>query len=503
MITVENYLEKTKNIDFSNLPSPIQKTHDIYEKMVKYYDRKPQIKKTLDLHIEKLNQTLQKKIVKTEPKKQIKTKPQVTNKTSNSRKKRQPVKKTTKKIDKVLVNHWDEDDKLIRRFIALIKLEAIPIRKVELLHKAISKAMINRKVRKTDDDADLLNMVNTKVEKLYDVMTSQDLPTIKVGLTEGKFKTLIDAFKNRKIDPVITTLNAFVNIQGSKPNPESIERLLKRFSKLEISNHRLKDDVQKAIKILESFNKIVPTVQQSLSGIKNVEFKIPGFESAAHIPDSPVDIFQLPGHLGTFLQDIQPHQALILIKGTKHTSKSQLAMQMADGFAELGMVVAYLDYEQGGVQCKDTQNSMKWNLKPQNKKNVFIKGYVENPMEELKIIAQQANVFIADSVTDLGITADQLNFFRKTYPEVIWVFISQVKENGSMYGGNKMAHNPTAIIECHPDNDPEGRYATLEKNRGNDLSICYDIFQKKAFVWEMKTKEVDGVKINVRKRKYL
>jgi len=220
-----------------------------------------------------------------------------------------------------------------------------------------------------------------------------------------------------------------------------------------------------------------------------------GFVSAAAAPSEAKDIFRLAGTIGSFVQDVQPHQALILIKGTKHTSKSQLAMQMAEGFSLTGRKVAYIDYEQGGLESKDTLNSLSWNTTEKGKQNIFVKGYIDKPMEELINLIDFVDVIVADSVTDLGISADELNFLRKTYPKTIWCFISQVKENGSMYGGNKMAHNPTAIIDCHPANDPKGRYATLEKNRGNDLSICYDIYKKKTFVF---TEDKNGNKI----RKY-
>lgn len=85
-------------------------------------------------------------------------------------------------------------------------------------------------------------------------------------------------------------------------------------------------------------------------------------------------------------------------------------------------------------------------------------------------------MIIADSVTDLKITADQFNYLRTKYPQIIWCFISQVKENGAMYGGNKMSHNPTAFIHCPRIKTQKQRFATLEKNRGNDLT--FDVFQK-------------------------
>ncbi len=100
-------------------------------------------------------------------------------------------------------------------------------------------------------------------------------------------------------------------------------------------------------------------------------------------------------------------------------------------------------------------------------------------MQELEELAKLTDVIAADSVTDLGITADELNYLRKKYPHVIWMFISQVKENGAMYGGNKMAHNPTKIIYCYSNTDYKARYAILEKNRGNSLDPKYYVYEKK------------------------
>ncbi|AUC14373.1 hypothetical protein BTO06_04090 [Tenacibaculum sp. SZ-18] len=204
-----------------------------------------------------------------------------------------------------------------------------------------------------------------------------------------------------------------------------------------------------------------------------------GYVKATSAPKQASGIYRLPGEIGKFLQNIQPYKELIIIKGNKHSSKSQLAMQIANGFGELNKKVVYIDYEQGGMECKDTIDSLNRNTTPQGKRNILVKGYVEKPLQELKAISQINDVIVADSVTDLKITADQLNELRNQFPEVIWVFISQVKENGRMYGGNKMAHNPTKIIYCHSNKNYEKRFAELEKNRGNSLEVTYNIFEKK------------------------
>ncbi|GEC80149.1 ArdC family protein [Flavobacterium aquatile] len=204
-----------------------------------------------------------------------------------------------------------------------------------------------------------------------------------------------------------------------------------------------------------------------------------GFISANSAPKEAKDVFVLGGEIGKFLQKQQPHKALILIKGNKHSSKSQLAMQIANAFGEQQTPVAYIDYEQGGIESKDTLDSINRNTTEKGRRYIAIKGYLEKPFQELQDFCKVVKVIIADSVTDLKITADQLNFLRTTYPKVIWCFISQVKENGAMYGGNKMAHNPTSVIHCSSHQDPKQRFATLEKNRGNDLTLKYSMYYKK------------------------
>lgn len=297
-----------------------------------------------------------------------------------------------------------------------------------------------------------------------------------------------------------------------KTNPKQVKPIKKPVTKKVKTpgETKAKTPVKSTILETEKLKSIKKSSKSGLKGVIKNENEKPiatnknisdleklGFVSASKVPEQPKDVFCLNGDIGAFLQKIQPHKALILIKGTKHTSKSQLAMQIANGFAEIGKPVAYIDYEQGGMESKDTIDSINRNTSEAGRKLIAIKGFLEKPLEELKEFCKYCQVIVADSVTDLGITADQLGELRVNYPKVIWVFISQVKENGEMYGGNKMAHNPTAIIKCHPSENPKERFATLEKNRGNDLTLKYNMYYKKVYgngndtepVTEPKTKQ--------------
>jgi antirestriction protein ArdC len=283
----------------------------------------------------------------------------------------------------------------------------------------------------------------------------------------------------------------FKKVASKRPGKKKVKAKVTRTKKaglsasIEVSKNTESNRKRTVPTVLKRREK--PTIYNQDKSLNELE-KL-GFISANSAPQEAKDIFVLSGEIGKFLQKQQPHKALILIKGNKHSSKSQLAMQIANAFGEQQTPVAYIDYEQGGIESKDTVDSINRNTTEAGRKYIAIKGYLENPFEELQGFCKVVKVIIADSVTDLKITADQLNYLRTKYPKIIWCFISQVKENGAMYGGNKMAHNPTSVIHCSSHQDPKQRFATLEKNRGNDLTLKYSMYYKKV-VGEQKKKKL-------------
>ncbi len=287
--------------------------------------------------------------------------------------------------------------------------------------------------------------------------------------------------RNTESEETETVKEEVKKVASKRPGKKKVKPIVTKAKKIGLSasvvvskntESNRKRTVQAVVKRREKT--VVSNQDKSLNELEKL-----GFISANSAPQEAKDIFVLGGEIGKFLQKQQPHKALILIKGNKHSSKSQLAMQIANAFGEQHTPVAYIDYEQGGIESKDTVDSINRNTTEAGRKYIAIKGYLENPFEELQGFCKVVKVIIADSVTDLKITADQLNYLRTKYPKIIWCFISQVKENGAMYGGNKMAHNPTSVIHCSSHQDPKQRFATLEKNRGNDLTLKYSMFYKK------------------------
>ena len=412
----------------------------------------------------------------------------------------------------------------VRKTSSLAGLFSICNKKIVKLYAAVSEEKLDANVSKIDEDLleqleklvsnkkvdytiTLLNrVINMQGTTPEDASVERLLTSIKNAKEKGRVderSRLFDDLKraekdlkdylNDKLDKIPTKT---YGLSGQKKNASVIRiSVPSQVPVIKIIDLPVKDAIQlheeKKVSAAPSNNipaiekkevfEVAPLKKETLNTPTDKKKNKLGFKKANEAPEKPEGLIYLPGQIGAFLQTIQSYQELILIKGNKHSSKSQLAMQIANGFGELDKEVAFIDYEQGGMQSKDTIDSIERNTSELGRSNIYIIGDLEKPLEEIEKICKKIDVIVADSVTDLNISADELSYLRKKYPKTIWIFISQVKENGEMYGGNKMAHNATKIIECHSYKDFRKRFATLEKSRGNDLDVHYNIFEKKAY----------------------
>ncbi|MFK7899213.1 MAG: hypothetical protein AB8B61_00505 [Cyclobacteriaceae bacterium] len=211
-----------------------------------------------------------------------------------------------------------------------------------------------------------------------------------------------------------------------------------------------------------------------------------GGVSAAGNPPVIRPKISLKGEIGKIISQLDRYMALILVKGNRHTSKSEFLMQLAHAFGESGLTVAYIDGEQGGLDASVTRECRNRNTTTESRPFITIFPAIRE-MEKLEQLTKAYDVILADSVQELGLTADQLGQLRQQHTDTIFGFISMVKEGGAMYGGNKMEHHPPMIFECHqgeysdPTEKYKYRYVTCEKNRGNPeaIGLKYHIYQKK------------------------
>lgn len=201
----------------------------------------------------------------------------------------------------------------------------------------------------------------------------------------------------------------------------------------------------------------------------------------AHTLPSP-EVFRLkPSNpLYEVMGRLQQHRLSILIEGPTHTLKSELKNQLVDAFAEIGKKVVMYDLEHGGLQNKDTRESVERNVKPANKQRIAITGYVPNSLNELVKQTKDADVIVVDSWQKLKEAATKFDELRMMAPEKIWIVIFQQNAKGTTRGGSAPAFDTTVHIVTGKESkhDPTTAYATVEKNRGNKLGIKYYMVNK-------------------------
>lgn len=210
---------------------------------------------------------------------------------------------------------------------------------------------------------------------------------------------------------------------------------------------------------------------------------IHGFFTADKAPEKPKNIFIFHGEIGKLLGEQQRYRLEIIIDGEKASSKSEFAKQLADAFIDIDLKVALIDYEMGGLESKDTQAGIDRNLKPGNKKKLFVSpSDFPATLDAIKGIADKFDVIIIDSGSKLNqVTNLWLDELRTEYPNTIWVVLMQQNAKGGTRGGAAAGYNAPVVIKTYrpdPTNQMKN-YAWVEKNRGNLTDKWYLIAQKR------------------------
>lgn len=204
---------------------------------------------------------------------------------------------------------------------------------------------------------------------------------------------------------------------------------------------------------------------ESTSGLEGL-----GFVTADRMPAKPKDTFRFPGPLGKFLGLQQRFRGQIILEGEKHSLKSELQKQIADAALDLNWRVGMLDFEQGGLESKDTRDSIDRNIKPENRSKFLVAGDLQPTMEAIKSIANQFDMLLIDSGSKVkAYTNEWLDELRVLFPKTYWVVNMQRNSANTTRGGSSAGYNaPTIIYTKRPDKtDYKTVYAVIEKNRGN------------------------------------
>jgi antirestriction protein ArdC len=201
------------------------------------------------------------------------------------------------------------------------------------------------------------------------------------------------------------------------------------------------------------------------------------------VPVSKVEsggTFRLDGDLGELLGDLGIHECSITLEGDQGAGKSQLAWQLANGFAAKGKRVGIFCPEMKASSPVITRYRDTY-IAPENLPNVGINDSDDMTSEMIGSLANHYDVAIVDSFTNLkGYTQFQFTELFKSHPDKIIIGLFQRTTSGEIRGGNKPVFDAYMNIECAKVDDSfVNNYAVCTKNRFGATGPRYNISKRK------------------------
>jgi hypothetical protein len=222
-----------------------------------------------------------------------------------------------------------------------------------------------------------------------------------------------------------------------------------------------------------------------------------GFVTASDksIAEKAPNVFRLPGEIGKLIQDVQRFKYAIALTGDPHAGKTELVMQIANAFAQIGDNVGMFMLEQGGMESKDTSAAVDRNITVENQKRVHITGSAEKGIETIKKFARSFPVVVIDSWQKLNLPGTRFDELRHEFPETIWIVIFQQNGEGGTRGGVAADYDTPVALKVHKvDNTRLLNWVEIKKNRGNSLNFKYMMATKKTMPIEQQTIEIKSNK---------
>lgn len=510
MINVSNYIEKTKEINFSQLPDNLQKAHHWVMKATENgtnwggYES-PNVKTAIDATINKLNEYLQKhKSAET-----IKTNVPKTNH------EHQPTKPAAKKVhapkhktepvsededeDLEFVERIPDEIRFMRRYISMNgkkKTKDDLLRFINALHRAI----VEKKIRKTSPFAKQMNYIQDKLVKRYNEMTK--------AMTMEVSDKIINEFKaqiaSQKVMPSVMLIKRYISLNGKYGVKEKakllMEAMTRAFNKGKISktdkyfkifdkmhfnlSQYVKNKSQKILSIQEpELNGLNGVLSGCGCGVMNGDEDLNGFdclENETAIEQTPtaqpgvmssMDFsnmqFRTLGFVGKYRKLIgDPAKGFTaMVFGKPKMGKSFLCVDFAGYLARNHGKVLYIAREEG----LDMTLQDKLKAKDVAHPNLFVSESIPEDLSPYDFI-------FFDSVNKLGLSAGDLEALKQTNPGKSFVYVFQTTKEGNFRGANEFQHDVDIVIEV-PEKGlavQNGRY-----NQGGEMRIFEEQEQHK------------------------
>jgi hypothetical protein len=304
-LTIKNYKEATKNIDFKKLPEAANEAHNEFDSFADFYNEDKDIKEMLDNHFKivepYLNQShkrfkelpdkhplniLDKESgqykealkeyrdsKKKAPSKIVAKKKAVKNSVKTQRIASQQRKSSPKKVIRKPheVDLMPLEIKIIRRYINMDG-KRVTERQVSLLYKVIQKAETEKPIRKTSKYAAEIKSIGNDLIRTYKEMDGTC--TFEISQTSyNKLKEIVDDYG---ITPAVALIKRFINLYGNITKSKaqslltSVTNSLKngKVSKSDNEFDQIKNVQKHLSEYLESDKLLVTNVQ--LRGLKGL-----------------------------------------------------------------------------------------------------------------------------------------------------------------------------------------------------------------------------------------
>ena len=215
-LTIKNYKEATKKLDFSSLPEAAKEAHKEFDSFADFYNEDKDIKEMLDNHfkiVEPYLKDASKKSTATKksPAKKNETKSQKSTKNGTKKaapKKKAVSKKANRKAHEVAL--MPLEIKIIKRYLGM-NGNKVTEKQVSLLYKVIQKAATEKTIRKTNKYAEEIKKIGNDLANTYKEMGATCTFEIPDAL-QSKLKSIVDDYG---VSPSISLIKRFINLYGN------------------------------------------------------------------------------------------------------------------------------------------------------------------------------------------------------------------------------------------------------------------------------------------------
>jgi hypothetical protein len=459
MISIENYLTTSRNIDFDKLPVALKNG----DKLAKgasannwsAYNSNENIKRVVDAYLVKLNEWMDKNPEKKETEKPKPVKKAAAPKEKKTVAKKPEKKETTEEKEAEGVEKILPEVGFIKRYIGLhgkVKTQDEILRFLNGLQKAI----LEKRIRKSSPYASEIEKIQTNLIKCFEKMGD----SIEISIDKKTLDRFEEIAHSQKTMLSVTYMKQYISLHGKKNVKDKAKVLFAKIKNAVDKAKIVKNDpyAEKLNAVYNALNKYIsgetatPLISKSeLNGLMGLvgysQKKSPdlnGVDDEPGIADVIPSIklagmeFETIGLQGKYRELIgDPCVGFsAMVYGLPKSGKSTLCIDFAKYLAQHHGKVLYCAIEEKfGYTLKEKVERLHA-IDP----NLYVSETIPEDLSDYNF------VFI-DSVSRADLDLDALRKLKNDNPKVSFIFIFHSTKDGNFRGKNQFAHDVDVIVK--------------------------------------------------------